>query len=120
MPENCEIWQVLPVEKNAQSTVIAEFTSLESHVTLGVLSRILLDCKVDEQTGGTGEAFNWSLLDSISNKSVVVLAGGVSSTNIQAASLTGVGIIDVNSGVEDAPGHKTHAKLSELFARLRA
>ncbi|MFT6267301.1 MAG: indole-3-glycerol phosphate synthase/phosphoribosylanthranilate isomerase [Alphaproteobacteria bacterium] len=120
LPSRCEIWKAMPIDMHNANSIESELAQLQSHLTTGVLSRVLLDCKVGEQTGGTGQAFDWRLLDDISDKSTLVLAGGVSSQNIQAASKTGVGIIDVNSGVEDAPGNKTKAKLKELFALLRA
>ena len=120
LPQNCEIWKAYAVEQGMQSINDDAFLQLQSCVTNAEVSRILLDCKVGEQTGGTGQAFNWELLANIANKETLVLAGGVCADNIQKASQTGLGLIDVNSGVEDAPGQKSHAKLSALFAQLRA
>jgi indole-3-glycerol phosphate synthase/phosphoribosylanthranilate isomerase len=120
LPSYCEIWKAMPIDLHSAYSIKKDFTAMQSQLTSGVLSRILLDCKVGEQTGGTGKTFDWRLLDDISDKSTLVLAGGVSSQNIQAASKIGVGIIDVNSGVEESPGIKTQAKLDELFALLRA
>lgn len=120
LPPQCEIWKAMSVDVVESQSINAAFSTLHSQINSGVLSRVLLDCKVGEQTGGTGNSFNWRLLDSIKEKSALVLAGGLSSTNIQAASQIGVGIIDVNSGLEDAPGIKTQAKLIELFALARS
>lgn len=120
IPPSCEVWKALPVDIDNADSIHTDIADLQEHIDAGALSRILLDCKVGALTGGTGKAFDWRLLDTIKDKSALVLAGGVSSQNIQAASHIGVGIIDVNSGVEDAPGHKTQIKLDELFALLRA
>ena len=46
----------------------------------------------------------------------VVLAGGISAANIAAAAATGADVIDVNSGIETAPGVKSVELLSELLA----
>ena len=51
---------------------------------------------------------------------VVMLAGGLSPDNIVAAvRATGARQVDVNSGVESAPGAKDHATLRALFAALQ-
>jgi indole-3-glycerol phosphate synthase/phosphoribosylanthranilate isomerase len=120
LPASCEIWKAMPININQATSIAADVTALQSHINTGVLSRILLDCKVGESSGGTGKTFDWRLLDNVNDKSTLVLAGGVSSQNIQAASKIGIGVIDVNSGVEDAPGNKARTKLNELFALLRA
>jgi indole-3-glycerol phosphate synthase/phosphoribosylanthranilate isomerase len=120
LPAHCEVWKAMSIDMHKTDSISADITALQSHIVTGVLSRILLDCKVGKQTGGTGQAFDWRLIDNISDKSTLVLAGGVGLNNIQAASKIGLGIIDINSGVEDAPGNKTKAKLETLFAQLRA
>jgi indole-3-glycerol phosphate synthase/phosphoribosylanthranilate isomerase len=120
LPIGCEMWKALPVDIDNVGSIETEIAELQEHIEAGVLSRILVDCKVGVLTGGTGKTFDWRLLDNIKDKSTLVLAGGVSSQNIQVASHIGVGIIDVNSGVEDAPGNKTATQLDVLFALLRA
>lgn len=120
IPFGCEVWKALPIDIDNAHSIHADIADLQAQIEAGVLSRILLDCKVGSLIGGTGKAFDWRLLDDIKDKSALVLAGGVSRQNIQAASHIGVGIIDVNSGVEETPGNKTQSKLDELFALLRA
>ena len=83
------------------------------------VSKVLLDCKVGNQSGGTGQQFNWALLDDIEDKTRLALAGGIGPDNIQAAYQTGVPLIDVNSGVEDAPGQKSVDKINALFSVRR-
>ncbi|GGD54848.1 bifunctional indole-3-glycerol-phosphate synthase TrpC/phosphoribosylanthranilate isomerase TrpF [Lacimicrobium alkaliphilum] len=84
-----------------------------------LVNRYLLDCQVGNQFGGTGKRFNWALLDNIEDKSGLILAGGLSAENINKAAETGVGMLDVNSGVESAPGHKDATKITQLFKQLR-
>lgn len=120
IPQTCEIWKALSVDVENQDSIEDDVCKQQQLIEADTLSRILLDCKVGAATGGTGKSFDWRLLDNLEDKSALVLAGGVSSQNIQAASRIGVGIIDVNSGVEDAPGNKTKTQLDELFALIRA
>jgi indole-3-glycerol phosphate synthase/phosphoribosylanthranilate isomerase len=120
LPLNCEIWKAVAVDIDHVESLQNELASLYEKIEAKSLSRILLDCKVGANSGGTGKAFDWRLLDDINDKSSLVLAGGVSCQNIQKASQLSVGIIDVNSGVEASPGNKVPSKLDELFALLRA
>ena len=49
-----------------------------------------------------------------------VLAGGLDPDNIGAAlAVSGAKFVDVNSGVETAPGVKDHEKIKRLVAALR-
>jgi indole-3-glycerol phosphate synthase/phosphoribosylanthranilate isomerase len=95
-------------------------TQSQNKEQTGFLSHLLLDCKIGQQSGGTGEAFDWRWLDAINDKQRFFLAGGISSQNIISASHIGVDVIDVNSGVETEPGIKCPIKLKQLFNLLRA
>jgi phosphoribosylanthranilate isomerase len=49
-----------------------------------------------------------------------ILAGGLNPQNIGAAlAATGTRWVDVNSGIESAPGVKDHAKLQAFVTALR-
>jgi indole-3-glycerol phosphate synthase/phosphoribosylanthranilate isomerase len=49
----------------------------------------------------------------------IVLAGGLDAANASLAERTGASLLDVCSGVEEAPGRKSRAKLGAFFAALR-
>lgn len=117
LPETCEIWAVESVMQD-QPDLIA-FGQNQLAKILSVADKVLLDCKVGDKVGGTGESFSWQLLEGVPQKHKLILAGGLSPENIQAASQTQVAILDVNSGVETAPAEKSESKLSSLFASLR-
>lgn len=89
------------------------------------VDRILLDCKIGDQSGGTGKTFDWQLLSKdgkslIPNDIELILAGGLNAGNIKEAVATGVTGFDLNSGVESAPGIKDHQKITQAFVQLRA
>ncbi len=71
------------------------------------VDRHLLDAKVGEQSGGTGTSFDWQLLN---NTTDIMLAGGLSPENVKQASELGCIGLDLNSGVESAPGKKDAEK----------
>ena len=81
--------------------------------------RILLDAKVEGIPGGTGKTIPENLLREKAGDIPLWLAGGITPTNV--AELVGKfspELIDVSSGVEDAPGIKNSEKLKALFAAL--
>lgn len=79
---------------------------------------ILLDTHNSRLYGGTGEAFDWSLIGDISTRRIF-LAGGITPENVADAAKLGVYGIDVCSGIESAPGKKDHARMKQLFDNLR-
>ncbi|OBT12048.1 bifunctional indole-3-glycerol phosphate synthase/phosphoribosylanthranilate isomerase [Vibrio sp. UCD-FRSSP16_10] len=82
---------------------------------IGNVDRHLLDSKVGAQSGGTGQAFDWSKIDNPN----VMLAGGLNADNIPQASKLGCLGLDLNSGVESEPGKKSREKLEQAFAAIR-
>lgn len=83
--------------------------------------RILLDAKVEGIPGGTGKTIPESLLREKANGAPLWLAGGINPENV--SELVGKftpELIDVSSGIEDAPGIKNHDKMKALFAEFAA
>ncbi|MDA0713371.1 MAG: hypothetical protein O2897_05245 [bacterium] len=83
------------------------------------IDRYVLDTFKANARGGTGETFDWKLLDGIENKNKFILSGGLSTENIIAADKFGFYALDINSKVESAPGKKNLVKLQQLFQQLR-
>ncbi|MDZ7278297.1 bifunctional indole-3-glycerol-phosphate synthase TrpC/phosphoribosylanthranilate isomerase TrpF [Pantoea eucrina] len=73
----------------------------------------------DHGKGGSGQRFDWSLLqgEALNN---VLLAGGLSADNCVQAAQLGCAGLDFNSGVESAPGIKDASKVAAVFRTLRA
>jgi len=87
---------------------------------------LLLDAKppTGGLPGGNAAVFDWSLLQRVSFAKPWLLAGGLDEANIEAAAATtGARILDVSSGVEDAQGHKSPAKITAFLnkaAKIRS
>ncbi|MCZ4058512.1 bifunctional indole-3-glycerol-phosphate synthase TrpC/phosphoribosylanthranilate isomerase TrpF [Pantoea sp. LMR881] len=73
----------------------------------------------DNGNGGTGQRFDWSLLQG-QTLSDVLLAGGLGADNCVEAAQLGCAGLDFNSGVESAPGIKDASKIAAVFKTLRA
>lgn len=71
--------------------------------------------------GGSGEAFEWSLLEGVDRRQKFFLAGGLTPDNVRSAILrVRPDAIDVSTGVEVAPGIKSPDKIRRLFEEVRS
>ena len=83
----------------------------------GVVDAFLLDTYVKGAKGGTGEVFDWAIIEKLELQVPVLLAGGLDPDNVkQAMKSTNVYALDVNSGVEVSPGVKDHEKIARLMS----
>lgn len=81
--------------------------------------RILLDAKVEGIPGGTGKTIPENLLREKAGNIPLWLAGGITPENVGTiCEKFHPELIDVSSGVEDAPGIKDPEKLRALFEKL--
>ncbi len=83
--------------------------------------RILLDAKVEGIPGGTGKTIPENLLREKAGELPLWLAGGITPENVGAiVQKFHPELVDVSSGVEDAPGIKNAKKISALFDALKS
>jgi phosphoribosylanthranilate isomerase len=69
--------------------------------------------------GGTGETFDWSLLQARRSKTPLILSGGLGSGNVAGAiERVRPYAVDSASGTESSPGHKDPDKLRDFFASV--
>jgi indole-3-glycerol phosphate synthase/phosphoribosylanthranilate isomerase len=106
LPEGCEVWKAHRVRD--------ALPNLEG----GPADRILLDAFEPDKKGGTGQSFDWSILAG-RDLGRVILSGGLGPENAGEADLLGAYALDVNSGVESAPGKKDRKLIDAFFSNLR-
>lgn len=82
-----------------------------------VCGHFLLDAGGKGQ-GGTGRSIDFSMLQHIEIQTPWFLAGGLGTDNLRAALAVNPPGLDINSGVESAPGIKDETKLREVFKIL--
>ena len=86
---------------------------------------IVFDSRVEGALGGTGRAFDWSLITNLLDQrrrggARVVLAGGLTPALVPfAIAALRPDIVDVSSGVESAPGVKDHTLMQAFAAAVR-
>ena len=71
------------------------------------VSALLLDAWVEDAYGGTGQLGRWDLAAQVAQQFPVILAGGLTNSNIRTAiDAVKPYAVDVSSGVESSPGCK--------------
>lgn len=106
LPANCAIWKAYRIREQ-----LPAFTALAD--------RLLLDSFHPAQYGGSGLAFDWSVLQQALPDKPLMLAGGLSADNVQQALKLPVRGLDLNSGLESLPGIKDPAKIRAAFSIIR-
>jgi phosphoribosylanthranilate isomerase len=89
-----------------------------------LLDTIFLDSGTSERPGGTAQVFDWRkaapVIQSISSKVKVVVAGGLTPTNVaEAMRILKPWGVDVASGVEATPGKKDPQKVRAFISAVR-
>lgn len=111
-----EIWKAVPVKTAEDLRGASAFA--------GSASRILYDAKPPpglDRPGGTGQRFDWALLDGFRHPLPWVLSGGLNAANVDdAIDRTGATLVDVSSGVESAPGVKEPALVAAFLKAVAA
>lgn len=93
---------------------------------LGAVDWLLFDAKppafaTGALPGGNALSFDWTLMAGRDWPVPWMLAGGIDVTNVAAAvAASNAPCVDVSSGVEDAPGHKSAAKIGQFLAAVAA
>ena len=82
---------------------------------------LLFDTKTDGQSGGTGQVFDWTLLQNKQFQCPWMLSGGLNTNNIhQALSALKPDAVDVSSGVEEKRGVKSPQKIMEFIKTVKS
>ena len=121
-PEYCNLIE-FPVIKAIHVPDGATKEDLENIVTpyLPFTDYFLFDTKVEGKWGGTGQTFDWSLVDEITRNTPFFLSGGLNAGNIRSActEIRPYGV-DLSSGLESEPGVKDFDKIEAFMNEMRA
>ncbi len=81
----------------------------------------LVDSRDAGRYGGTGKRADWELAARLAKERPLILAGGLSIENIgEALAAVAPGAVDINSGIERAPGIKDHDRMKRIIGLIRA
>ena len=101
LPPTCEIWTALSVGREPLASRGGD--------------RLVFD----NGDGGSGQSFNWALVEQHPELSKALIAGGIGLHNARAAQRMGAYAIDVGSAVDRQPGSKSPERIAALFEALR-
>ena len=104
-----EFWKAIRIKDNKS---IEEIKNYES------AAAILLESYKKGKYGGTGESFDWKLIENINFGQKNVLSGGISIKNVDNAISTKPWCIDINSGVESSTGVKDINLVKQILKKL--
>ena len=95
---NKDFWKVIRVKDSNSINIVSDYPDA---------SAILFENYTKGLYGGTGSIFDWSLLKNINkNDKKIIISGGINIENVDNAISVNPWCIDINSGVETAPGVK--------------
>ena len=117
--ESPEVCEAMPLPWYKVFRVGPDFTppSVERYRS----TACLLDAWAEDRRGGTGSVFDWKVARRLPAGMRVIVAGGLTPENVQEAIAAAAPYaVDVNSGVESAPGRKDRGLLSLFMQRVRA
>jgi phosphoribosylanthranilate isomerase len=105
-----EVIKVIRVKDKSDLDKVAQYSG----------QAILFDTYSDKEYGGTGESFDWKILNNLSSEKKVVLSGGLNPENVlEAIQIVRPYAVDVSSGVEDTPGKKDHTKIKKFIEAIK-
>jgi len=108
----CQVIKALRVGKYLKAGDVSPYNE---HV-----KGFLLDTYQKDMVGGTGQCFDWTLIEQLDLQKTCILAGGLDADNVTGAiKAVQPYAVDVNSGVETTPGIKDHDKIRAFVSRVR-
>lgn len=108
--------KVIHISNGTDASELEEkINSYRSHIDF-----LLFDTKIDGQWGGTGQSFEWNIINEISGSIPFFLSGGLNANNIrEACRVVQPYAVDLSSGVESSPGIKSFDKIELFMDKMR-
>lgn len=101
-----KVWKAYKIDKNFKAETLLKGENITGNL-------------FDGKKPGSGEVFNWELIEKIKSNQLKILAGGLMPDNIaKAIKYVGPDIIDVSSGVEKN-NRKDELLLNSLVRRIQ-
>lgn len=107
--DSVKVWKAIRIVNRNELSMLNEYS----------VDAFVFDTYHKKLYGGTGKTGNWQLARKASEKYKVILSGGLYPGNIaDAISTVNPFGVDINSGIESAPGKKDKQKLLQLFTKI--
>ncbi|ABR74629.1 bifunctional indole-3-glycerol phosphate synthase/phosphoribosylanthranilate isomerase [Actinobacillus succinogenes] len=117
LPSRIQIWKAISIDVEPENNLESAVKNTDVFSEIPYVDRYVLDSKIGNCRGGTGKSFDWRKIPA-RLKAKVMLAGGISLENIDAALDQQCLGLDLNSGAESGKGVKDPQKITRLFQRI--
>ena len=122
-PKYCE-----DLRRKLPHVTIWKVFSVQPHFSISQLEPYYQKCDMvlfDSGSGGSGQAFDWDMLDKIGTNTTFGVAGGIGPDNVRELlqrfkSNPRFELIDINSQVEESPGIKSVKLVEEVIKEVRS
>jgi phosphoribosylanthranilate isomerase len=115
-PEYCRRFPPERIIKAVSPRTPEELRALDAYNVRAFLA----DFREPGRYGGTGKQADWSLAAMLGKERPLILAGGLTEEIIaQAIAAVAPQAVDINSGIERAPGIKDHDRMRRIIASIR-
>ncbi|MGH7902225.1 MAG: phosphoribosylanthranilate isomerase [Thermodesulfobacteriota bacterium] len=105
---------------NVIKAIRVQMEIAKSDIDIYPTNAILFDTYSPNEYGGTGESFDWLLLEGMHVSKPIILSGGLNPENVdKAIHIVNPYAVDVSSGVEDYPGKKNKDRLKRFVEAVR-
>jgi phosphoribosylanthranilate isomerase len=105
-----------PLIKSIRLTSVALFERVRDYAVFG----FLFDGYREGEFGGTGQRFDWTLLNAVAIEKPMIVAGGLTPENVaHAVRMIRPHAVDVASGVENIKGSKDKRKMERFIQAVR-
>jgi len=108
---NKPFWKSMPIKDASSLSLVlsGKYPSAQA---------ILLETFSSNLSGGTGQSFDWTIIEDIDLSNKFILAGGINEVNIDAAISLNPWCIDINSGVESQLALKDTLLMTQMIKRF--
>lgn len=116
-PEYCRQFPAGRIIKAVSPRTPEELRALDAYEVRAFLA----DFREPDRYGGTGKQADWTLAATLGRERPLILAGGLMEENIaEAIAAVAPKAVDINSGIERAPGVKDHDRMQRIVTIIRA
>ncbi|HHL72323.1 MAG TPA: phosphoribosylanthranilate isomerase, partial [Bacteroidetes bacterium] len=115
-----ELYSALPVQTICALNLPPGSQLRDAETQAAGAGAIVFDSHAPGLYGGTGRLSDWLLARELAARLTLILAGGLNPDNVRdAVEQVKPWAVDVNSGVEAAPGEKDPEKLERFFHEIK-
>ncbi len=105
-----DFWKVIRVKDDESMNFVNDYPDA---------SGILFENYENGLYGGTGNSFDWNLMNNVKDLDIkIILSGGINIKNVDNAININPWCIDINSGVESSPGLKDINLIKKLTEKI--